>query len=141
MPRINNNLVIDDAELRFTFTTSPGPGGQNVNKVATRANLSWDVAQSPSLSDAQRARLLHELANRLDSAGALKISSSKHRSQSQNKQDAIDRLIALVAAALKPRKKRRPTRPTKGSKERRLKEKRIRSERKSNRSGGRDRGE
>lgn len=136
MLKITNNLAIDENEIRFTFTTSPGPGGQNVNKVATRANLSWNLADSPSLSDAHRARLLHELANRLDSTGSIKISSSKYRSQSQNKQDAIDRLVAMLAAALKPKKKRRPTKPSKGSKERRLKEKRIRSERKSNRSSG-----
>ncbi|MBX3396312.1 MAG: aminoacyl-tRNA hydrolase [Phycisphaerae bacterium] len=129
--RINSQTIISDSELWFTFITSSGPGGQNVNKVATRANLHFDVANSRSLTDSAKQRVLAALGDRIDSSGVLHISASRYRSQSANKEDAIRRFVNLLAEALKPRKLRRPTRPTRASQERRLTQKRRSSDRKS----------
>lgn len=120
-------------ELRFRFARSGGPGGQNVNKTATQAELLFDVAHSPSLSDAQRATLLRKLAGRIDSAGVLHIVSHATRSQLENRADATARFAALLAAALKPAKKRRPTAPTAGSRERRIQAKKERGQIKARR--------
>jgi ribosome-associated protein len=130
MIRINDHLSIPDDELFFTFSRSPGPGGQNVNKLATKATLRFDVAVSPSLTDWQRRRLREELASRLDKHGVLAINSSRERTQSGNQRDALSRFIRLVADALRPRAVRKKTRPTKASKERRLTEKAARKARK-----------
>ncbi|MBK8267804.1 MAG: aminoacyl-tRNA hydrolase [Planctomycetes bacterium] len=129
--QINQHVNIEDNEFSFTFTTSPGPGGQNVNKVATCATLKFNVRESGSLTVFQKNRIAAALANRIDRNGILRITSSRYRSQSANKQDAIERLAALLCAALKPRAVRRPTKPTKGSRERRLEAKRQNSSRKS----------
>ena len=126
-------VVVSESELVFRATRSGGPGGQNVNKVATRIELIWDVAGSPSLDEAIRARLLKALATRLDGEGRLRIVASEERSQSRNRELALERLAQVITEALKPRKKRRPTKPTKGSKQRRLKAKRVRSDRKRDR--------
>lgn len=131
--RINAHTSISDSELWFTFVTSSGPGGQNVNKVATRAILHFDVANSRSLGEAARQRIVAALGDRIDSSGVLRISASRFRSQSANKEDATVRFVSLLVEALKPRKSRRPTRPTHASKERRLTQKRRTSERKSGR--------
>jgi ribosome-associated protein len=130
MIRINDHLSLPDDELVFTFSRSPGPGGQNVNKVSTKATLRFDVAGSPSLTDWQRRRIREELAPRLDKHGVLAISSSRERTQSGNQRDALSRFIRLVADALRPRAIRKKTRPTKASKERRLTEKAARKSRK-----------
>lgn len=120
-------------ELVYRATASGGPGGQNVNKVATRIELIWDLTSSPSLSDFTRRRLLERLKSKLDSEGRLRIVASEHRSQSQNREAALERLRKAIAEALKPRKKRKPTAPTRASKERRLQQKKQQSERKQRR--------
>ena len=130
MIRINNHLTLPDDELVFTFSRSPGPGGQNVNKVATKATLRFDVAGSSSLSDWQRCRIQEELAPRLDKNGVLSLSSSRERTQSANQREARARFIRLLADALRPRAVRKKTRPTKASKDRRLAEKAARKARK-----------
>ena len=121
-------LSLPPEELSFTAARSGGPGGQNVNKVASKVLLSFDVGASPSLSEAQRARILDRLAPRITRDGLLRVHASNHREQARNLEDARERLRALLAAALERPRSRRPTRPTRGSRERRLGAKRRRSE-------------
>ncbi|RIK63798.1 MAG: aminoacyl-tRNA hydrolase [Planctomycetota bacterium] len=139
--RVNSWLQIPLADLKFSFSRSPGPGGQNVNKVATRVTLSFDLAGSPSLSDAHRAILQRKLATRITREGVLHVTSSSERSQKSNKEEAISRFAALVADALRQRKPRRKTRPTAAARERRLREKSRRGQIKSLRRGHADQGD
>lgn len=125
--RINDHLTIPTAELQFRFETSGGPGGQHANRAATRAVLLFDVANSPSLDDVTRRRLLHRLGNRLDKEGVLQIQASDTRSQWQNRQAAISRFRLLLCQALKEPKKRRPTKPSRAAQEARLAKKKRRS--------------
>jgi ribosome-associated protein len=133
-PEIKNTLHIAPGldlpltDLRFRFSRSSGPGGQHVNRSATRVELLFDVAGSPSLREEIRARLLVRLAPHLDSAGMLHLVSQSTRSQLQNREELLERFRTLIASALVERRKRRPTRPTTGSREERLRAKRRRSE-------------
>lgn len=132
--RVSARLEVPDAELSWRFSRSSGPGGQSVNTSDSRAELSFDVAGSPSLSDVQRTRALDRLGNRLV-AGVLTVASSEHRSQLQNREAATARMAALLAEAVAaPPAPRRATRRTKGSQERRLDLKRQRSDLKRRRS-------
>jgi len=124
---INDALALPAAELQFRFTTGGGPGGQHVNKTATRVTLLFDVANSPSLDEATRGRLLDRLASRLDGRGLLHIDVHDSRSQWQNRATAIARLQNVLAAALIEQPERRPTRPTRRARQERLDEKRRRS--------------
>jgi len=133
MIRINLDVAIPESEIRFTFTRSPGPGGQNVNKVATTAVLSFDLAACAALSADQRARARRALGNRVNKDGILAIVCRVHRTQAANRRAALRRFIELLAAALKPPVPRRPTKPTRASKERRLAAKTRLSRRKSDR--------
>jgi ribosome-associated protein len=135
--QISRNLHVPSAELRWRFSRSGGPGGQHVNTSSTRVELLWDIGGSEALSETQRARLLANLAGRVDEAGVLRLTVEESRSQHRNREIALERLRDLLLEAVKPRKKRRPTRPTRASKERRLEHKRQRGERKRNR-GQRD---
>jgi ribosome-associated protein len=128
MIQITNTLSIPLSELSFRFSRSSGPGGQHVNKSETRVELLFDVANSPSLTDAQRERVMRRLSNRIDGAGVLHVTSQATRSQKQNRDLVILRFTRLMQKALRPRKKRRPTRPSRAAKERRLREKKRRSE-------------
>ena len=123
---IGPELRVPLAELEYRASRSGGPGGQHVNTSSTRIEVWWDVAGSPALSDAQRARLLQRLASRLDSSGRLRLVSSGSRSQLRNREDATARLREIVAAALKIPKKRKPTRPPRAAKAARLEAKRRR---------------
>lgn len=131
--RIDGSLSIPRSELTFRATRSGGPGGQHVNTSATRVELTWDVAASPSLTDAQRSRLLDRLARRLDSRGVLRLVERGSRSQHQNRERVTDRFVALVAAALRRRRPRRKTSPPKSAVEARLREKKHRGETKRQR--------
>jgi ribosome-associated protein len=133
MIRINRDVAIPESEIRFTFTRSPGPGGQNVNKVATTAVLSLDLAACAALSADQRARARRALGNRINKDGILAVVCRVHRTQAANRRAALRRFIELLAAALKPPVPRRPTNPTQASKERRLAAKTRLSCRKSDR--------
>ncbi len=124
---ITETLSLPLAELVFRFTTGGGPGGQHVNKTATRVTLLFDVARSPSLDEATRARLLDRLANRLDRRGVLHIDVQDSRSQWQNRELAIARLQSLLANALAEQAERRPTRPSRRARQERLDAKRRRS--------------
>ena len=133
MIQITNTVSIPLSELSFRFSRSSGPGGQHVNKSETRVELLFDVANSPGLTDAQRARVMRRLSSRIDSAGVLHVTAQATRSQKQNRDLAIERFTRLMQKALQPRKKRRRTRPTQASKERRLRAKKRRSEIKKSR--------
>jgi ribosome-associated protein len=128
-------LCIPSRELEVEAVRSGGPGGQNVNKVATQVQIRFDVRGSPSLGEEQRALIERRLANRLTARGELLVRSSRFRERSRNLEDARQRLAAWIGAALAPRKARRATRPSRGSKERRLSTKRKRAERKRARRG------
>ncbi|MBI1729216.1 aminoacyl-tRNA hydrolase [Candidatus Acetothermia bacterium] len=130
---INAQLEIPLAEISFRFSRSGGPGGQNVNRVESRVELVFDLANSPSLSDEQRQILMERLKTHLDQEGFLHIVSQTSRSQVKNREEAVTRFQALLQFALKPRKKRKPTRPSRASKERRLQEKKRRGEAKKSR--------
>lgn len=119
-------IAVPLAELEVRATRAGGPGGQHVNKTATRIELVFDLAHSPSLPEETRTRLLAALAHRLDSRGCLRIVAARSRSQFRNREDALERLRDLLARALVPRRPRRATRPTRASVERRLTEKKAR---------------
>lgn len=129
---ITDRLVLDGEELRFSFARSSGPGGQNVNKVNTKAVLRWRPEASDLPRDVVR-RLLERCRGRVNEAGELVISSDRHREQRRNVTECLDRLRAIVIAAATPPKRRRPTKPTRASKEARLRAKRNRSRTKANR--------
>ena len=131
--RVNRSLEIPDSELELTFSTSGGPGGQHANKASTRVELRWNVADSEVLGPQQRARLLDKLHHRIDSKGNLRVISDEHRSQLRNRTDAERRLGEIVAAALKREKPRRKTEPSRAAKQKRLDQKRRRSELKKSR--------
>lgn len=124
---VTRHVTIPYAELELTAITGGGPGGQHVNRSATRIALRWNVRGSRALDDAQRARVLGVLASRIDGEGHIRIVAGEHRSQLQNRAEALTRLAHLVARALVIPKTRRATKPTRGSVERRLTDKRQRS--------------
>jgi len=120
-------------ELRFTFARSGGPGGQNVQKVESKAVLRWDAARSRALPRDVRARFLARFARRLTAEGELVLASQRHRERERNVADCIAKLRAMLAQVAAPPKPRRPTQPTRASRERRLAEKRAASRRKAER--------
>jgi ribosome-associated protein len=117
---IDENLTIDADELAFSFIRSPGPGGQNVNKVASAVQLRFDLSGSPSLPQGVKQRAARLAGSRLTAEGVIVITASGSRSQAQNREAAIERLLDLLRAAAPAPKVRRATRPTLGSKTRRL---------------------
>jgi ribosome-associated protein len=131
--RVSSELVIPRAELTFRASRAGGPGGQHVNTSSTRAEVLWNLHRSRAVSDEQRARLRGKLSSRLDSDGNLRVVASSYRSQTRNREAAESRLAELLRRALIIPKRRRKTRPTAASVESRLREKRLRSEKKTHR--------
>lgn len=125
-------------ELLLTAVSASGPGGQHVNRSATRIELRWNVRHTRALRDDQRERVIAKLASRLDSDGFIRIVAGEYRSQSQNRRAALERLVALVARALIVAPPRRATKPTRSSVERRLTEKRKRGATKQQRQRDHD---
>jgi ribosome-associated protein len=134
--RVRPGLVIPDAALSIRFSRSGGPGGQNVNKVETRAEVLFDLAGSPLLSPPDRARALARLASRLTKEGVLAVACDRTRHRERNLREALERMGEILREAMVPPKPRRRTRPTRSSKERRLESKRRRGEVKRARRGG-----
>ncbi|HSF31012.1 MAG TPA: alternative ribosome rescue aminoacyl-tRNA hydrolase ArfB [Candidatus Tectomicrobia bacterium] len=124
---ITETLEIPLTELHFQFSRSGGPGGQHVNRSATQVELTFDVLDSPSLTAAQRARILSELKSYIDSRGTLHLSSQTTRSQHRNRAEVTERFQRLLQRALHIPKRRVPTRPPPQVKEQRLSEKRRKS--------------
>ncbi|HOV06169.1 MAG TPA: alternative ribosome rescue aminoacyl-tRNA hydrolase ArfB [Anaerolineaceae bacterium] len=123
-------IVIPQEELNFTFIRSSGPGGQNVNKLATAAQLRFDVRNSPSLPEDVKLRLLQLSSQHLTKEGVLVITARRYRDQERNRQEAIRRLTHLIERASVPSRLRVPTRPTRHAQEQRLIQKKRHSERK-----------
>jgi ribosome-associated protein len=126
MLTVTPDLVIDESELDETFVRASGPGGQNVNKVATAVQLRFDVQHSPSLSNPVRERLRRLAASRITAEGILVIEARRFRTQDQNRRDARERLVALIRRAVAAPKPRRPTRPSQAAQQRRVERKRRR---------------
>lgn len=125
--QISDRIAIDENEIDERFVQASGPGGQNVNKVATAVQLRFDIVNSPSLPEPIKQKLMRLAGRRLTSDGVLVIDARRYRTQERNRADARDRLVALIRAAATPAAKRVPTRPTLASKRRRLETKKKRA--------------
>lgn len=131
--RVTSRIAIPLREITLSYARSGGPGGQNVNKVASKAVLRFDLRGSPSLPDAARQRALEKLASRLTRDGALVLSSDAYRDQPRNRSAVLERLQTLLAEAVAIPKRRRPTAPTFAARERRITAKKVRARRKRER--------
>jgi ribosome-associated protein len=127
MIHITRAISIGEGELEERFIRASGPGGQNVNKLASAVQLRFDARRSPSLPDDVRTRLERLAGRRLTRDGVIVITAQRHRTQERNRQDALDRLVELIRQAAVPPVPRRATRPTAGSRERRLESKKRRA--------------
>jgi ribosome-associated protein len=128
MIEITPTLALDESEIDISFVQASGPGGQNVNKVATAAQLRFDVAGSPSLPEDIRQRLIRLSGKRMTSEGVLVIDARQFRTQERNRQDALERLVELIQKAAEQPQKRIKTKPSLAAKRRRLDQKRRRSQ-------------
>ena len=133
MPVTTATLLIPDTELEWSFSRSSGPGGQNVNKVSSKATLFWDVASSPSLSDVVRQRFLEAFPNKVNKQGQLVLSSQRFRDQPRNVRACLDKLHDLLVTVEATPRRRKKTRPTRSATERRLNKKQAHAEKKQRR--------
>jgi ribosome-associated protein len=134
MIEVGPRIRIPESELSERFVRSPGPGGQNVNKLSTAVQLRFDVAGSPSLPEDVRARLIRLAGRRVDGSGVLTIEAHRHRTRERNREDARERLADLLARAAHRPRPRIATRPSRAAKERRLESKRARADTKRGRA-------
>ena len=125
---VSDKLSVPKRELRFVYGTSSGPGGQHVNKVATKATLLFDVAHSKALTETQRKKITALLATRINKVGVLRVTSSKYRSQGENRKAVIERFAELLRETLKPVRKRKKAKVPRSSKRKRLETKKKRGE-------------
>ncbi len=130
---VNSRITIPDEELQFTYVRSSGPGGQNVNKVNSKAVLRWDVAANTSVPEDVRLRFTARQRTRITTEGEIVISSDRYRDQPRNTADCLDKLRAMLEEVATPPKKRRPTKPSRASRERRLQAKTEQSDKKKRR--------
>lgn len=130
MIQITHDIALPPQELEFHFIRSAGPGGQNVNKVATAVQLRFDAARSTALAEPVRARLRVLAGRRMSAEGVIVITARTHRSQARNREDAVARLAELIRQAATRPARRKPTRPSRAQRERRLGDKRRRAVRK-----------
>ncbi len=133
MLEVNEAIRVPEDEFVWSFARSGGPGGQNVNKVASKAVLHWDLAASPSVPEAVKVRLRTLQRRRITTEGVLVMNSQRYRDQEKNRQDCLDKLIAMLLEAATVPKPRRASRPTRGSRERRLQAKKRRASTKQGR--------
>lgn len=133
MIEITPEILLDESELSIVFVRSSGPGGQNVNKLATNCQLRFDLTRNNTLSDEVKGRVRHLAGRRVTDEGVLMIEAKNHRTQEQNRQEALQRLADLIRRALHPPKPRKPTRPTKAARQQRLDQKKHHSQVKQNR--------
>ncbi len=133
MLTINDKIQIPDEELEFSFARSSGPGGQNVNKVNSKAVLRWQILESPSVPQEVKERFLEKYANRVSSNGELILSSQKYRDQSGNIENCLEKLEAMLLSVLLVQKPRRPTKPSLAARERRSQSKQLQSKKKEQR--------
>lgn len=140
MLKIDDGVVIPDAEIDISAVRAPGPGGQNVNKVSSAVHLRFDIGRSAALGDELKARLLAMRDRRITKAGVVVIKSSRFRNQDRNREDALERLSDLVRKALVVPKQRRKTKPGRVAQEKRLEQKAHRARIKKLRKGPDDGG-
>ena len=133
MLRVSPRIQVPPTEFDFSFARSSGPGGQNVNKVNSKATLRWRPAQSASLPVDVKERFLHRHGNRLTTEGELVIHSQRYRDQGRNVTDCLEKLRSMILAVAVPPKKRRPTKPTYASEQRRREAKVLHSRKKQSR--------
>ena len=127
---VNDSVSIPLAEFDFEYIRSSGPGGQNVNKTSTKVRLRWNVVDSPSIDEGLLQRIQQNYRSRITGEGEFLVTSQKTRDRETNRADCLEKLAEMIRQVATPPKKRRPTRPTRGSKERRLQNKKQRSQRK-----------
>lgn len=127
------SIAIPDEEFQWSYARAGGPGGQNVNKVSSKAVLRWNVANTPSLPEHVKARLMALQRRRITNEGDLLITGQRFRDQERNRQDCLEKLAEMIREAATLPKARRPTKPSKGSHRRRLADKKRRSAIKSSR--------
>ncbi len=131
--KVTNHIEIPHHEFEFSYARSSGAGGQNVNKVASKAILAWNIFTSPTLPRDVRQRFLQTFGSKINLRGELVISSDRYRDQPQNRKDCLSKLTAMLAQVAYPPKPRKKTKPTKSSREKRLKKKKTHALKKTHR--------